>query len=181
MVSWGFPHHLPREGSRLREGHARKTGSPLLHHTPCSFFLTKKMLQRSTSTYSPCLPLWSLPSLGFLVWVTAQTPASPLSSPLPVEDIRRQIEVLPPWGMGSRLGRGQCWDPGPEVGLRRLSSLPTPSPPVHHGSFLSAHLKSAQVSLPTAHLPLTFPFSCPGSWVSSLSASYLPCPPVQHC
>lgn len=67
-------------------------------------------------TYCPCLPLWSRPSLGFLVWVTARTLTSPPSS-LPGEDVRG-YGCAPPWP-GSRPGSS-----GP-----RASTPPVPAPP----------------------------------------------------
>lgn len=67
-------------------------------------------------TYCPCLPLWSRPSLGFLVWVTARTLTSPPSS-LPGEDVRG-CGCAPPLP-GSRPGSS-----GP-----RASNPPVPAPP----------------------------------------------------
>lgn len=151
----------------------------LLHPAWGSFLLlrTERVPQRGASTYSPCLPLWSLLSSGFLVWGTAQTLSSPLSSPLPVEDIR-EMRVLPPWRMGSRYRKGSASGPwagdGPSKAFIRHPTCAweasSPVPPV-----------PGVLLLPTAHLPPTSPFSCPGPWGSSLSVSCLSCPSVQNC
>lgn len=92
---WGFPPHLLK-GHGLERGVPRRPAHPPRHPAHCSSPQTKEALRRGSSTYSPCLSLWRLPSSGSLVWVTVQTPTSPLSSPLPVKDGSRQMKVLPP-------------------------------------------------------------------------------------